>query len=91
MVLARREPERSRRLLYSGGPTDDIERSYQHVSAAACGGAAGKEQCDTRDDELHDRNDGFSTNVAEMQANDVVTRLFPLHDPDTLEHLRLHW
>ena len=34
---------------------------------------------------------GAQLRVAESQANDVVTRLFPLHDPDLLEHLRLHW
>ena len=36
-------------------------------------------------------NVGAQLRVAESQANDVVTRLFPLHDPDVLEHLRLHW
>ena len=36
-------------------------------------------------------NVGAQLRVAESQANDVVTRLFPLHDPDLLEHLRLHW
>lgn len=38
-----------------------------------------------------DCSDGVQLRIAELQANDVVTRFFPLHDEDTVEYLRAHW
>ena len=36
-------------------------------------------------------NDGVQLRVDELQAADVVTRFFPLHDQSTLEYLRREW
>ena len=70
-------------------------RRYPYRWFWAGGNPSDPADCFTSVDRLRILNEminvGAQLRVAELQANDVVTRLFPLHDPDVLEHLRLHW
>jgi hypothetical protein len=74
---------------------ESAHRQYPYEWYWQGGSPSDPGDCFTAVDRLGILNDLITTaaqlRVAELQANDVVTRLFPLHDPDTLEHLRLHW
>jgi hypothetical protein len=74
---------------------ESAHRQYPYDWFWQGGNPSDPADCFTSVDRLRMLNDLINTSaqlrVAELQANDVVTRLFPLHDPDTLEHLRLHW
>ena len=74
---------------------ESAHRQYPYEWFWQGGNPSDPADCFTSVDRLRMLNDLITTTaqlrVAELQANDVVTRLFPLHDPDTLDHLRMHW